>query len=141
MKTLDNNSELKILIKGIQLDTPGNDFTSKVMKRVFEEKPIVEIVKNEKLLGRGFWIILSLFVLLIVASFVFSSGVVDEGLLSKLMNSANNGTFSKGYQSVFTNLGTLPLSIGGILIATSVLLFFDRFLSEIVPHKSVQKSF
>ncbi len=141
MKTLENDTELKNLIKGIKLDSPGSDFTSKVMNRVFEEKPVVEIVKNEKILGRGFWIILLLFVLLFVAMFVFSQGgVADEGQLSKLLNSANDGAFSKGYESIFSNLGSLPLSIGGILLATSVLLFIDRFLSQIMPHHSVQKS-
>jgi len=141
MKTLENDTELKNLIKGIKLDSPGSDFTSKVMNRVFEEKPVVEIVKNEKLLGRGFWIILLLFVLLIAAMFVFpQGGVSDEGQLSKLLSNANNGALSKGYKSIFSNLSTLPLSIGGILLATSVLLFIDRFLSQIMPHHSVQKS-
>lgn len=142
MKTIDNDTELKNLIKGIKLDSPGSDFTSKVMNRVLEEKPVVEIIKNEKLLGRGFWIILLLFVLLFAAMFVFSQGeVADEGQLSKLLSNANNGALSKGYESIFSNLGSLPLSIGGILLATTVLLFIDRFLSQIMPHRSVQKFF
>ena len=142
MKTLDNDTELKNLIKGIKLDSPGSDFTSKVMNRVFEEKPIVEIVKKEKLLGRGFWIILSLFVLLIAVMLVFSQGgVADEGQLSKLLSNANEGALSQGYQSIFRNLGSLPLSIGGILLASTVLLFIDKFLSQVMPHQSVQKSF
>jgi hypothetical protein len=71
MKTQDLDNELKSLIKGIKLDSPGNDFTSKVMSRVYEEKVAMEKVTNEKILGKGFWIILLLFVILIVAMFVF----------------------------------------------------------------------
>lgn len=141
MKTIDNDTELKNLIRGIKLDSTGSDFTSKVMDRVFEEETALAKVTNERLLGNGFWIILSIFVLLMVAMFIFSNGVTNEGQISKLLSSANNGSFSQGYQSVFNNLGSLPLSIGGILLAGSVLLFIDKFISRIMPHHLVHKSF
>jgi len=67
MKTQDLDNELKTLIKGIKLDSPGNDFTSAVMSRVFEEKAVMEKIPDERLLGKSFWIILSLFILLFVA--------------------------------------------------------------------------
>jgi hypothetical protein len=140
MKTLENDNELKKLIRGIKLDSPGSDFTSRVMNRVSEEKPVIEIVKNEKLLGRGFWIILSLFVALFVAMFVFSNGIADEGQISKLLSSANDGAFSKSYQSVFNNLGTLPLSIGGIFLASTILLFVDKFLPVVLSQSNAHKS-
>jgi hypothetical protein len=141
MKTIDNDTELKNLIKGIKLDSPGSDFTSKVMDRVFEDETAMAKITNERLLGKGFWIILSIFVLLMIAMFVFSNGVTNEGQISKLLSSANDGALSQGYQSVFNNLGSLPLSIGGILLAGSVLLFIDKFISRIMPHHLVQKSF
>jgi len=141
MKTQDLDNELKSLIKGIKLDSPGNDFTSKVMSRVYEEKVAKEKAANEKILGKGFWIILALFVILIAAMFVFSlTGAQTEGQLSKLFNGANDGTLSQGYQSFFSNLGSLPLSIGGILMASSILLLIDKFLPQIMPHHSLQKS-
>ncbi|MGE0020652.1 MAG: hypothetical protein AB7S72_13355 [Draconibacterium sp.] len=41
---------------------------------------------------------------------------------------------------VFSNLGSLPLSIGGILLASSLLVFIDRFLpgltEKLMPHKA-----
>lgn len=132
MKTQDLDNELKSLIKGIKLDSPGNDFTSKVMSRVYEEKVAMEKVTNEKILGKGFWIILLLFVILIAAMFVFSStNAQTEGELSKLLSGANDGALSQGYQSFFNNLGSLPLSIGGILMASTILLLVDRFLPQI----------
>ena len=142
MKTQDLDNELKTLIKEIKLDSPGNDFTSAVMNRVFEEKAAMEKVTNEKLLGKGFWIILFLFVLLFVAMFVFSSSATELGSVwSKLFSSADSGALVQGYKSFFSNLGTIPLSIGGILFATSLLVFIDKFLPQIMPHHSVQKSF
>ena len=140
MKTQDLENELKSLIKGIKLDSPGNDFTLKVMNRVLEEKVAMEQVKNERILGKGFWIILALFVLLIVSMFVFSgSGIQEEGQLSKMFNSVSDGSLSGSYQSVFSKLGTLPLSIGGILLASSVLLFIDRFLPQITANFPAHK--
>jgi hypothetical protein len=141
MKTQDLDNELKSLIKEIKLDSPGNDFTSKVMNRILEEKVAKEQVKDERILGKGFWIILLLFLLLFGAMVVFSSaGIQSEGQLSKLLSGANDGALSKGYQSFFGNLGSLPLSIGGILLASSVLIFIDRFLPQIMPHHSLQNT-
>lgn len=141
MKTQDLDNELKSLIKGIKLDSPGNDFTSKVMNRILEEKVALEQVKNERILGKGFWIILLLFVILIAAMFVFSSsGTQAEGELSKLLSGASEGALSQRYQSFFSNLGSLPLSIGGIMLASTVLLLIDRFLPQVIPHHSLQKT-
>lgn len=140
MKTQDLDNELKSLIKGIKLDSPGNDFTMNVMNRVFEEKAAMEKVKDEKLLGKGFWIILFLFVILIAAMFVFSgNGIQEEGQLSKMLSNVSDGSLSSGYQSIFSNLGTLPLSIGGILLASSILVFVDRFLPQIMANYLPQK--
>ena len=141
MKTQDLDNELKSLIKGVKLDSPGSDFTSKVMSRVYEEKMAMEKVKDENLLGKGFWIIFFLFVALIAAMFVFSSsGTQTEGELSKLLSGANDGALSQGYQSFFSNLGSLPLSIGGILLASSFLILIDKFLPQIMPHHSLQNT-
>jgi hypothetical protein len=141
MKAQDLDTELKSLIKGIKLDSPGNEFTSNVMNRVFEEKAAMEKVKDERVLGKGFWIILFLFVILIAAMFIFSSsGIQDNGELTKLMDSAKDSAFSQGYKSVFSNLGTLPLSIGGILLGSSILVFIDRFLPQFMAHYLPQKS-
>ncbi|KAF0235998.1 MAG: hypothetical protein FD181_3143 [Prolixibacteraceae bacterium] len=140
MKTQDLDNELKSLIKGVKLDSPGSGFTSKVMSRVFEEKTVMEKVKDEKMLATSFWVILLLFVFLIVSMFIFSGrGIQEEGQLSKMLNSLNNGSLSSGYQSVFSKLAALPLSIGGILLATSVLVFIDRFLSQFMSNFSAHK--
>ena len=141
MKTQDLDNEMRSLIKGVNLESPGNDFTLNVMNRVYEEKLVVEKVKDEKLLGKGFWIILFLFVALIAAMFISSSsGVQTDGQLSKLLDGSGNSALSQGYQSFFSNLGTMPLSIGGILLATSVLVFLDKFLPQLMSDHSVQSA-
>lgn len=140
MKTQDLDNELKSLIKEIKLDSPGKDFTMNVMSRVLEEKAATEQVKDERILGKGFWIILLLFVILIAAMFVLSgNGIQEEGQLAKLFNNAGDGSLTSGYQSVFSKLGTLPLSIGGILLASTVLLFIDRFLPQFTTNISADK--
>lgn len=141
MKTQDLDNEMRSLIKGVKLESPGSDFTLNVMNRVYEEKLVVEKVKDEKLLGKGFWIILFLFVALIAAMFISSSsGVQTDGQLSKLLDGSGNSALSQGYQSFFSNLGTMPLSIGGILLATSVLVFLDKFLPQLMSDHSVQSA-
>jgi len=137
MKTQEKDNELKSLIKGIKLDSPGNEFTSMVMNRVFEERAALEKAKKEKVFGKGFWIIIFLFVVLFVAMIVFStSGFEVDSQLSNLLSTANEGQLSQGYQSFFSKLGNLPLSISGILFATSILIFTDKFLPRFLPHQS-----
>lgn len=140
MKTQDLDNELRNLIKEIKLDSPGKDFTLNVMNRVLEEKAAIVQVKDEKILGKGFWIILSLFVILIIAMFLFpGSGVQENGQISKMLSNVGDGSLTSGYQSVFSKLGSLPLSIGGILLASSVLLFIDRFLPQLTTNISAHK--
>lgn len=144
MKTPDNDKELKKLLKEIQLESPSKEFTLKVMDRVWEEKTALaksETVKSEKILGRGFWIILGLFVLLFLAVALFANqGTTESGQISKFFEGIGNSSISKQYQSVFSNLGSLPLSIGGILLASSFLIFIDKFshgiTGKIMPHKA-----
>lgn len=144
MKTVENDKKLKELLREVKLESPGNDFTLKVMNRVWEEKSIqsrVEVIKNERILGKGFWIILVLFIGLF-AAVVFTSGNSggEAGQLSKLMQGLQNEGVSEGYKSFFSNLGSLPLSIGGILLASTLLLFIDRILASakhgLIAHKS-----
>ncbi len=144
MKTQDNDMELRKLLKEIQLDSPSKDFTLKVMDRVWEEKSVqsrVEVIKKERILGKGFWIILFLFVGLFAAVAITSgTGEQEAGQLSKLMQGLQNEGVSEGYKSFFSNLGSLPLSIGGILLASTLLVFIDRILASaghgFITHKS-----
>ena len=120
--------KLKILLQEMKLESPGADFSSRVMDKILEEDLVLEKIKSERILGKGFWIILILFVALLAAMFLLQNTTSETGgQLNQFFSTVNNAT--SGYQSFFEKLGTVPLSVAGILIATSVLLFIDRFIS------------
>jgi len=124
------DKKLKELLRYAKLESPGRNFSARVMDRVFEEKAALEQVKSDPVLGRGFWIILALFAGLIAAVAILSgSGASAEGSLNLLQN-VNTEAVKTGYQSVFEKLGAVPLSIAGILLASSLLLFFEKFVSK-----------
>lgn len=124
------DKKLKELLRYAKLESPGRNFSARVMDRVFEEKAALEQVKSDPVLGRGFWIILALFAGLIATVAILSgSGASAEGSLNLLQN-VNTEAVKTGYQSVFEKLGAVPLSIAGILLASSLLLFFEKFVSK-----------
>lgn len=132
MKTFEEDKELKQLLKSIKLEKPAPDFTKVVMTRVFQERTMVEQVKAEPVLGKGFWIILALFVLLMTAMVLLSgSNIVPES--SVVLPEVNTEKYMSGYRSFFENFGNLPASIAGIFLAFSLLVFLDRFLSSKRP--------
>ena len=131
MKPLEEDNELKSLLKSIKPDSPDSNFTVRVMNKIFQEESLIEKVKREKVLGKGFWIILALFVALFVAMFLVSgSDAATGGSVPKLVSEINSSGAVAEYQSFFQKLGTVPVSIAGILMASSLLLFIDKFLQS-----------
>lgn len=120
--------KLKILLREMRLESPGKDFTSNVMDKILAEDIALEKIKSERILGKGFWIILILFVALLAAILVMQSSTVDSG--GELNNLFKGLESTSGYNSFFSKIGNIPLSIAGILIASSILLFIDRFISS-----------
>lgn len=122
--------KLRAFLQDMELEKPKVNFSVRVMNQIFEEENVLEKIKSEKVLGKGFWIISILFVALLAAIFILNnSGVEAESQLQGLLPEASRGV-SEGYQSFFSQMGNIPLSIAGILIATSVLLFIDRFIAS-----------
>jgi len=128
MNELDD-LQLKVLLQKLELETPEVDFTSRVMNRVVQEDSVLEQIKAQKVLGKGFWIFIVLFIILLAAIFFMSQGgtVADssESILPKLDEGMN-----QGIQSFMGKLGAVPLSVAGILIASSLLLFIDKFITS-----------
>lgn len=121
--------KLKILLQEMKLESPGSDFKTHVMDKILAEDIALEKIKSERILGKGFWIILILFVMLLTIILVVqNTALTSETQLDQFFKSLDNA--SSGYQSFFDKLGTVPLSVAGILIASSVLLFIDRFISS-----------
>ncbi len=121
--------KLKILLQELKLESPDADFSSRVMDKIMKEDLVLEKIKSERILGKGFWIILILFVALLAVILIMqNSASTSEGAINQFFNGLDEKT--SGYTSFFEKLGTVPVSVAGILIASSVLLFIDRFISS-----------
>lgn len=129
MKTFEEDKELKQLLKSIKLESPGADFSARVMNRVFAEQPALEQVKQIPVLGRGFWIIISLFAALIVLVALFSGESSVAGQTPALLPQVNTDAVMTGYRSFFDRFSNLPAGIAGIFIGASLLVFLEKFLS------------
>jgi len=122
--------KLKALLQSMQLESPREDFSARLMNRIFEESNVLETIKAQRVLGKGFWIFVLIFAVFMVVTYVvMSSGIQIGSETGQLIPDLNSG-ISESYNSFFSKLGSVPLSIAGILIAASVLLFIDRIISS-----------
>ena len=128
IKSFEEDKELKALIRSMSIEKPGKNFSGKVMNKIFELESALERIKSERILGKGFWLILSLFVVIMGTIVVVSLNGVT-GSESELTNMLPDITAGERYETVFNKVTGLPLSIAGILLASSFLVFIDRFLS------------
>jgi hypothetical protein len=130
MKTFEEDKELKRFLKSVKLESPGANFSSQVMNRIYAEVPLLEQVKKEPILGKGFWIILALFGLLIVTMLLLSGSSIALNEAPSMLPQVNTDAVMTGYRSFFEKLGNLPAGIAGIFLATSLLVFLERFLES-----------
>ncbi len=128
MKTFEEDKELRLLLQSIKLERPAPDFTKEVMNRVFQERTLIEQVKAEPIFGKGFWILVSLFVLLMVAMVVFAGNSFTPESVA-LLPEINTEKYVSGYRSFFESFDNLPGGIAGIFLGFSLLVFLERFLS------------
>ena len=121
--------KLKALLNEMKLESPSANFSVRVMNKIFEEDSVIERIKKEKVLGKGFWIIIILFIALLATIVLLSnSGIQADGQIANLLPKVNSEV-SNGYQSFFEKMGGVPLSVVSILIAASTLLFIERIIS------------
>lgn len=131
MKTFEEDKKLKSIVKTVKLDSPKENFTVRVMNKIFQEESVLERIKKERIFGKGFWFILAMFIVLFGAMvYASTTGVANGGDVPKLLGEINSSGAAAEYQTILQKLGSLPLSIAGILLASSLLLFFDRLLSS-----------
>lgn len=122
--------KLKALLQEMKLESTKANFSVQVMSKIFEEESVLYRIKKERILGTGFWLILLLFIILFVAVVVVSGmGILPDSELPKLFPEMNSGA-TNGCQMISEKLGTVPLSIAGILGGVSILLFLDRFITS-----------
>jgi hypothetical protein len=122
--------KLQALLQKMKLDSPKPNFSVRVMNRIFNEENALEKIKSEKILGKGFWIIIILFIGLMFAVLALSNtGIAPESQIQGLLPEIGSGV-SNGYKSLLGKMSLVPLGIGGILMAFSALLFIDRIVSN-----------
>ncbi len=130
MKTFEEDSELREIIRDIKLESPGKDFTMNVLDRIHKEVPFAFQIKKEPLLGMGFWTIVVLFIALGIAMFFFSGSLTgSEGTIGKFLNSVSTTSASGAYKGFLGQLNNVPAGIVGILLASSLLIFIERLFS------------
>ena len=127
--------KLRMLLQDIQLESPDKNFSIRVMDKILRENEAIEKIKAERILGKGFWIILGLFVVLLaIIGLVSSSGSETGGIIDKFFQAnkifGNAGNTANDYKSIIERLGSAPIGIAVILVASSVLLFIEPFISS-----------
>lgn len=122
--------KLKALLQEMKLESPNEKFSTQVMNRIFEESNALESIKSQHVLGRGFWIFTILFLILILATFIIANTGAQTSDLTQQLLPSFNGELSNTYSNFFSRMGGLPLSIGGILVGASILLFIDRIITS-----------
>ncbi|MDD4143390.1 MAG: hypothetical protein PHN68_02030 [Prolixibacteraceae bacterium] len=129
MNHFEKDIKLRQLLKTITPESPGPDFSNRVMKSIFEEQFSLEQLKKYPVLKKSFWVFLSLFAILIAIAVVLSiiSGTYPDQ--STLQNFGMDKILT-GYQSFLTQLGTLPVSIASILTATSLLVLMELLFDK-----------
>ncbi|NQU84404.1 MAG: hypothetical protein HQ541_01465 [Mariniphaga sp.] len=129
MKEIENDKQLKSLMKETRFEKPGNKFTLNVMNEIFALEAAKALKKGVKVLGKNFWIIVSLFIILGTTIIILSvTGILGESSVSLLPEAPSSVT--DGYQSIYEKIGRVPLSIAAILTASSILLLVERILSK-----------
>jgi len=122
--------KLKAILQEMKLNSPDADFSVRVMNKIFQEGDVLEKIKSERVLGKGFWIIIVLFVILMIVISIVSNTVVQtDNQITELLPNVNS-VVGSGYNMFFEKAGKAPLSIAGILLASSVLLFIERIISS-----------
>lgn len=133
MNDTDTDSEIRQLIKKMKIESPGADFTSRVMDGIVAHKIPESVGKPAPFLGKSFWILSSLFLVLIA---VFTSVWVIS-----LPGSANPGTGFHGIPipdltpvfQLFARIATcfrlVPESVGLTLLAATLLILGDQIFS------------
>ena len=120
--------KLRNLLQDIKLESPDKNFSSRVMNKIIQENEAIEKIKSEKILGKGFWIFLLLFIALFVAVWFLSpSSGETTGIFDQYLGKLSLGS---DYQSFWGKLGAVPIGIAGIFAASSILLFIDKFISN-----------
>jgi hypothetical protein len=132
MNTSENDKKLKKMIKGIRLESPGPDFSSKVMESVLAEKEKKPGLGTEPFLGKKFWILVTLFIGLATVFILFYKADSGTGSVQQLFSTLPSPDWSP-VKNLFSNAigktGSLSWTLIVVALGASGLIFADKLLT------------
>ncbi len=134
MKQYDYDSELRNLIKNVQIESPGPEFKEKVMKAILASGKTASMSHCKPLLGKSFWIIGAFFILIILlASLIVRENSVPQAVF--LRNLFMNITLPhiRSFQELigkFSEAATkIPMVVVATIFSASILILADRLFT------------
>jgi hypothetical protein len=134
MKQYDDDSELRNLIKNIQIESPGPEFKEKVMEAILTPGKSASLAPGMPLLGKSFWIIGAFFVLIILlTSLILPENSYPQATYFR--NLLMNITLPdiRSFQEVFGKFneatGKVPMVVFATLFSASALILADRLFT------------
>ena len=133
MKISENDRKLKEMMKGIRLESPGPDFTSRVMEAILTETQKKPAFVTEPLLGKKFWILVTAFVGLALVMMLFNTPEPGTGSVQQFFSSIPTPDLSpvrEFLSSAFSKTGSMTWTVMVIMLGASGLIFADRLIEK-----------
>lgn len=130
MKQIEEDKAFREVIRDLKLDSPGENFTMSVINRIHKEVPASIQTRKEPSLGKEFWIVILLFMVLSLTIFLLTQPAQESGrLMDRFLNPAGAETANALFRRVTYSFLKIPAGISGILAASSLLIFIERIFS------------
>jgi hypothetical protein len=132
MKTSENEKKLKKMIKEIRLESPGPDFSFKVMESILAETQKKPGLGTEPFLGKKFWILVTLFIGLATVFILFYKADPGTGSVQQLFSTLPSPDWSP-VKNLFSNAigktGSLSWTLIVVALGASGLVFADKLFA------------
>jgi len=132
MSTSENDKRLKKMIKGIRLESPGPDFSSKVMEAILAETQKKPGFGTEPFLGKKFWILVTLFIGLAAVFMLFYRTEPGTGSIQQLFSTLPSPDWSpikNLFSSSIGKEGSITWTVFVVMLGASGLIFADKIFA------------
>jgi hypothetical protein len=132
MKTSEKDKNLKKMIQGIRLESPGPDFSLRVMEGILAETQKKPNYTAEPFLGKKFWILVTLFIGLALAFMLFYKADPGSGSFQHLFSSLPSPHWSPAdnfFSSLIGKEGSLTWTLIVVILGASGLIFADKLFT------------
>jgi hypothetical protein len=132
MNTSETDRKLRKMIQGIRLESPGPDFTSKVMETLLAETRVKPGFVTEPLLGKRFWILVTLFIGLAGLFLLFQGTDPGTGILQPVLSkmfTLNWTPLNNLFSDSFIKTGSMVWTLIIVMLGASGLIFADKIFT------------